>query len=58
MTASASQWFWNFIVSRFTPNMVLKLDKGGIVSLQLVHLLLVAPLLAHPLALHSYLCQR
>ncbi|WRT66794.1 uncharacterized protein IL334_003757 [Kwoniella shivajii] len=30
MTASATQWLWNLIVSRFTPNIVLSLKHGGI----------------------------
>ena len=29
-TASSTQWLWNLIVSRFTPNMVLSLKHGGI----------------------------
>lgn len=31
-TASSSQWLWNLIVSRYTPNMVQALSHGGIVS--------------------------
>lgn len=27
-SASANNWFWNFIVSRFTPQMFLKMDYG------------------------------
>ncbi|WWD07220.1 hypothetical protein V865_005317 [Kwoniella europaea PYCC6329] len=30
MTASAIQWLWNLIVSRFTPNIVLSLKHGGV----------------------------
>jgi hypothetical protein len=28
--ASSSQWLWNLIISRYTPNMVLELKNGGI----------------------------
>jgi hypothetical protein len=28
-SASASNWFWNFIVSRFTPQMFQKMGKNG-----------------------------
>lgn len=30
MTAAATQWLWNFAVSKATPLMVLKMPKGGI----------------------------
>jgi len=29
-SASANNWFWNFIISRFTPQMFLKMTKGGV----------------------------
>jgi hypothetical protein len=33
MTAAATQWVWNFAVSKATPLMVIALPRGGIVSL-------------------------
>ncbi len=33
MTASTTQWFWNFVVSCITPTMVLKLPQGAIVRI-------------------------
>lgn len=35
MTAAATQWLWNFAVSKATPLMVIHLPHGGIVSLLL-----------------------
>lgn len=32
MTASASQWLWNLILTRFTPNLIQALKEGGVVS--------------------------
>ncbi|KAK4684872.1 MFS transporter, SP family, sugar:H+ symporter, partial [Tremellales sp. Uapishka_1] len=30
MTAAATQWLWNFVVTKETPTMVLKMGQGGI----------------------------
>lgn len=35
MVASASQWVWNLILTRFTPNLINALKDGGVVSVQL-----------------------
>lgn len=32
MTAAATQWLWNFAVSKATPLMVIHMPHGGIVS--------------------------
>lgn len=32
MTAAATQWLWNFAVTKATPLMVIHMPKGGIVS--------------------------
>lgn len=32
MTASASQWLWNLVLTRFTPNLIQALKDGGVVG--------------------------